>query len=62
MFFFKPSRAHALALFLGLWEVPVSEAFRFLPPRAAKLLKRALKQPRLAADLDRLRGIRKGAG
>ena len=52
----QPSRAYALALFLGLW-APDSqaEAFRFLPPRAAKLLKQAGRMARLEADLARLR-------
>lgn len=38
----QPTRAHALAVFLLRQNIPPEQALSFLPPRAGKLLKRAL--------------------
>ncbi len=40
----QPSRAFALAVFLQLTATPLSEALAYLPPRSAKLLRRAVKE------------------
>lgn len=48
----QPSRAYALALFLQINAIPPEEAFGHLGNRAAKFLKRALREPRLAADVS----------
>ena len=40
----QPSRAHALALFLGVRGLSPDEAIAYLPPRAGKFLRRAVKE------------------
>lgn len=40
----QPSRAFALAVFLRLTDTPVAQAVQHLPPRSAKLLRRAVKE------------------
>jgi len=46
----QPSRAYALALFLRVNDIDPNEALGQLAPRAAKLVKRALRMERLSHD------------
>ncbi len=52
----QPTRAHALALFLAIREISADAALSYLPPRSAKMLRRALqevnKSPDVIAALD----------
>ena len=54
----QPTRAHALALFMAVRDLPVTAAEGRLPPRAAKLLARAWRQiHKDPATLEGLRGL-----
>lgn len=54
----QSTRAHALAVFLAVRDIPVEQADDVLPPRAKKLLRRAVKEvaksPQDIADLKQL--------
>ncbi len=54
----QPTRAHALALFMALQNIPEAAVAGKLPPRAARILARARRQiDKGPATLDRLRSL-----